>query len=651
MIPFTKTYPEATVIDIHNAVSNEPVELTVDIEPTIRAGTTSSLANINIIKVYVAPVYNKEFATEYVFNIRDFPAMTYANYYGGSLSVNKNGIATLRIGYADARMIDSQWEYIPDIQTMRSVNAYYSNIMDEPDGIPGIYIPDYSRVAFSEIATQDMAATCKDGKLYIRNTQYTDPDEFAAYIRYIIYYYKRKEYEKVLSTNKIITSYGQNYVWAETYNNSILISEPTICDLNCSTYDISEYRAMLQQNNPQHIRVTFIADNIVFEDDEFSADGFNLTSYMNPDVDLTFGVAFMSEVRLNFMRSTKTDQLNWTREFKVELGVEDDNEAINWIDVGIFAGNRPILTTKEVIEFTAYDRMQRFDKNAIDFINLLTYPCTLQDVYNKLCKFIGVGNVLGDEIQDIMGRGITYDIMHKRNFSSCRELLAEIAGATGCYAKTTTDGQVKLVWFEDHTDVYNLDRNDIFNIDSTDLAQVEGERWQEITRFKWQDMSNYRWEEFYDRGIPLAMQGITAIWTDTDETVTQPPDVNAGAKRSWNEIMRKTWDDMRDTTWYDAENLGWKGNICTVTDNPFMYYEDELDIRSHLQKIVNRIMLFPMYFIANISAVGDWLVEPGDVISLELEDGSYVSYPIFSRVLAWNGSCECDYESTGSLVR
>ena len=532
---------------------------------------------------------------------------------------------------------------MPELGVMST--TIHKNIPFNEDGLPELYMASYKTVKFSELAENNYClayAEDDSGTIYIKDSRYTDPDTFKSYIYGHYYVFKRSGAEYKASKSRIYPLYGQTYVWSDAGD---------ITNLTCSTYEIGEYRTLIREGNPQHIRVTFIVDNIVFEDDEFSSEGFNLTSYMNPDVDLTFGVAFMSEVRLNFMRSTKTDQLNWTREFKVELGVENDDEVINWIDVGIFAGNRPILTTKEVIEFSAYDRMQRFSKNAINFINLLTYPCTLQDVYNKLCKFIGVGNVLGDEIQDIMSREITYDIMHKRNFSSCRELLASIAEATGCYAKATTDGQIKLVWFEDHTDVYNLDRNEIFNIDSTDLAQVEGERWQEVTRFKWQNMSSYRWEEFYDTGIPLAMQGITAIWTDTDETVTQPPDVNAGAKRSWDEIKRKSWDDLRDTTWYDVENLGWKGNICTITDNPFMYYEDELDIRSHLQKIVNRIRLFPMYFIANISAVGDWLVEPGDVISLELEDGSYTSYPIFSRVLSWNGSCECDYESTGSLVR
>ena len=415
---------------------------------------------------------------------------------------------------------------------------------------------------------------------------------------------------------------------------------------------ISEYNALLAREFGQHIRVTFILDNIVFTDEDFDIQNqCRLTTYMNPEIDLTFGVAFMSEMAVNFLRSSKTDRLNWTQEFKVEFGVEDEGEDdIKWIQVGIFAGKRPMSNTARSIEFTAYDRMQRFEKKIDDFMSLITYPCTLQSIYEKLCSFVGLNYAAGDEIADIMNRQIT-SAFNTDNILTCRELLAKIAEATACYARITNEGKVQLVWFDDCSSDCSLMRDNIFSLDATDLTQISGKRWGELSNTTWNGMAVYQWKDLFDKGLPLVIQGITASWTDPEESYTQPPDVDQGARRPWKEVEKSKWNSLSAYTWDNLEFMGWKGNLYNIVDNPFIHYSTEADIRAHLQIMVNRLTAFNLYYVATITAVGNWLLETGDVINLELEDGSYVKYPIFSRTIAWNGYCECEYESTGNLTR
>lgn len=373
----------------------------------------------------------------------------------------------------------------------------------------------------------------------------------------------------------------------------------------------------IESEKTKHLRVTFLVDNVVFEDSDFSANGnCALTTYMNPEIDLSFGTAFMSEISLSFLRSDKTDQLNWTREFKVEFGVEY-NGSIQWIQVGIFAGKRPLNTHNDEIKFTAYDRMRRFDKDVGDFMSLLSFPCSLQDVYDELCAFVGITNEAGDEISDVMDRTFS-SAFSLTGISTCRDLLSKIAEANCCYAKATTDGKVKLVWFADHSADYKLMRDNIFTIESTDLATVAGYRWDDLENKTWDWMENLQWDELYSRNSPLVYDGIMASW-DNESPVVYPPDAAQTAK------------------------------LFHMENNPFVYYASTADVETHLSYIMTRLDLFVVYYVANITSVGNWMVEPGDIISLEKEDGTFTNYPIFSRVVVWNGSCGCEYESTGNL--
>lgn len=670
MLPIYKTVENQPVVSI-SASQIEPFAIRCEIPITQSGSGTPTHTNhrpfVGYYKanVKVSPIQSDIGATNYEFQFWATPPESPHGFigesdyiYGAYFEIDKNGNGTLtqlnRFYILTYGSIGSgNWEYLDAEQGIFYRNfglgAKNSVKVIGEDEVPPIYCTRFVPVKLSEIDQYDDCITYDPGngdrRTIIKCSAYANKlSNFRTFlsnnsVRALIE--REKPRVTTFDATKVMPLEGQNYVWSDIGN---------ILRLECASYECSDYWDYIRNGNLQHIRVTFPVDGIVFTDDEFASDNVTVTGYMNPDTNLQFGTAYSQEVSLHFMRSIKTDQLNWTREFILEFGVENEDEETEWLKIGRFAGNRPLSNTNNVIDFNAYDRMQRFDKSAIDFLNLLTYPCTLGEIYNKLCAFVGLSVEPGDEIADIMSRTFT-EPFDSSGISTLRDLLSKVAEANGCYAKATNDGKIKLVWFQNHTDVFEILRNEIFGIETTNLAQISGQKWAEIAeRCTWNDMADFQWSELYDHSTPLLIQGVTAAWKDKELSITQPPNTDSGAKRNWDKFQYTTWYEMREMTWGEAENLGWKGNLCVIEDNPFVYYENEQDIRDHLQEIATRLTDFQMYYVASINAVGNWFVEPGDIVKLETEDGSMANYPIFSRMISWNGSCECDYESTGSIT-
>ena len=417
---------------------------------------------------------------------------------------------------------------------------------------------------------------------------------------------------------------------------------------------IAEYNAAIALENQVHARITFVLENIVFQDEEFEfSGGIRVSSYMNPDTEMKFGTAFCKECVVNFLRSEKTDNLNWTSEFKLEFGVENGDD-IEWVTIGFFTGTRPTWDRRNVIELLAYDRMMRFGLKASDFLQNVSYPCTLQDIYDGLCTFTVTENVTGDEISSVM----EYEYSESPEFEAditCRDLLSQIAKANGCYARITNEGQVQLTWFRDHSTDYELTWDDCFDLDLSNLQKKQVYQWRSLESYQWKDVENVQYK-YYDNQDEekIGIKSLSFSWEDGENNIliTQPSDgthsswlIVLGSTNSWQDIKAYTWGDLRNDS--DAE-----GNRYFIVNNPLIYHSTEADIRTHLQAILNKIYMFNITYIADINAVGNWLVEAGDIILLEVErHEKFVKFPVFNHLLAWNGYCSCDYETTGVMTK
>ena len=149
-----------------------------------------------------------------------------------------------------------------------------------------------------------------------------------------------------------------------------------------SNVTLDEYNNALAEETVTHARVTFTVDDVVFQDEELEQGGIQLSTYMNPDENMEFGVAYCTEAIVHILKSQKTNELNFAHEFTIEFGVEIEGN-IEWVKVGHFSGNKPVQDiTSNTIKLVAYDKMIRLDREANDFVATLTFPTTVGDIYD-----------------------------------------------------------------------------------------------------------------------------------------------------------------------------------------------------------------------------------------------------------------------------
>ena len=420
-----------------------------------------------------------------------------------------------------------------------------------------------------------------------------------------------------------------------------------------SNVTLEEYDNALAEETVTHARVTFTVDDVVFQDEELEQGGIQLSTYMNPDENMEFGVAYCTEAIVHILKSQKTNELNFAHEFTIEFGVEIEGN-IEWVKVGHFSGNKPVQDiTSNTIKLVAYDKMIRLDREANDFVATLTFPTTVGDIYDKLCEFVVIDNVSGDEIADVMSRQIT-SATDLEGYNTCRELLAAIAEANGCYAKVNSDGHIQLIWFADHTSDMTLLLDNCFSGTVIKLDKSYSRKWGVLENTKWKDVETIKYSEYDNNSNPFEYSYVKGMWDDGQgnvQEIVQPPYDPYHNRRLWANVENYYWKSVESMKYKELEEIDdLAGNTYTIMNNPFVHYGTDAEIKTHLQYILDKLYNFHLYYVASVTMVGNWLVEPGDTVLLEVESGNYVEYPIFNRVLSWNGACNCDYETTGTLT-
>ena len=382
---------------------------------------------------------------------------------------------------------------------------------------------------------------------------------------------------------------------------------------------MADYIAAVKSDAPCHVRMTFTEQGTVFTDDDIEQSGTSIASVLNGDTNLTFGKAVMATMHTSLFISGKTMQLIWDKEFKLEVGLEVGNST-EWTTIGYFSGERPEkLSSMGLIDFTAKDRMHKFDILADDWLKSLTYPKTLKQLYDSLCAFVGIQNESGDELSAIMSRSFSSAPI-VANGLLCRDILALIAEAAGCYAKITPGGKCKLVWFTDHTSDYSLTGNDEFTDDAYGIGfSDESLTWEDLEGYTWEEMEQLRWSEIDYYYQQMHIHALTVKQTEDDIGVTVPSNA---------------------------------GNVTTymIVDNPFLVHSTDAEVTAYIQPIFNRLDAFGGYLPMNMSCVGNPLIEAGDIINVEVR-GEIVALPIFYKTMMCTASCTDNYEATGTVNR
>lgn len=137
----------------------------------------------------------------------------------------------------------------------------------------------------------------------------------------------------------------------------------------------------------------------------------------------------------------------------LKLHVGNTITTYEFVPLGIFKADRPNVPTEIEIDFTCYDRMQRFDIDMPDSGSMgLSFPATIGTILAKMCSYVGVQCVSAD----FTNSGVVIDKEPEEFASSTmRTVLGWIAEAAGCNAHFTRDGNLELAWLKTTGQTYN----------------------------------------------------------------------------------------------------------------------------------------------------------------------------------------------------
>ena len=373
----------------------------------------------------------------------------------------------------------------------------------------------------------------------------------------------------------------------------------------------ADYWDAIKSGNKQHLRMTF-PGNIVLDESDIKVGGVHIYDVMNGDIDLTFGKSVMRELNVQLVYSSKLENISWNSEFTLEIGVEIEGET-EWVTVGLFRGDRPDkVHYVDVINFTAYDRMQLFDIPSDRFLDDLNYPITFSDILSALCTYVGVEYTAGNELENIKTRSFDRGFIDP-DVITCRDLLSVMAEACGCYAKITATGKLKMVWFNNAS--YGLERTEEFSVDAFDVGK--GKTWEEMRSYTWEQARQFTWAD---------LGGYHTIFRISQLNV------------------KLTEDDIGVSYGNSA------GNTYLIIDNPFLTINSDTDADTYIKPIYERLYGFGGYLPASVNCIGNWLIETGDVIDVDVH-GDTVALPVFNIEIVWNGMCISTYQATGRMKR
>lgn len=272
---------------------------------------------------------------------------------------------------------------------------------------------------------------------------------------------------------------GESTSYVDTIGSAWLTVQYRVCaydsNNNSSDYKTSDVINVVQPvanlleairaHTEQNIKITF-ADNTVLgkADVAITGDGVKITDILNGDTDYTFGKAVCKQVEMKlFNTDNKFNNFDFTQEFTLQIGVKVGT-AFQYVTIGIFKGERPDKVRGKLIDFTAYDRMQKFDVSASNFIENLTFPVTLGAVLSSLCTSVGV--VLETTTFTNSTKNFTFNPFSTSDYTA-REVLAWIAEAAGCYARVNANGKIEFNTFT--TNSYKILKTDRFEMSESEF--------------------------------------------------------------------------------------------------------------------------------------------------------------------------------------
>ena len=148
----------------------------------------------------------------------------------------------------------------------------------------------------------------------------------------------------------------------------------------------------------------------------------------------------------------------------IEYNMRGTASHFEYRSCGVFRFDRPRLMNAETIKLNSFDKLEKSDKKAYNFLEGLTYPLTLGSLYTQLCAEVGLTPA------ETTFTNSTYSISAKPEWHediTSNEVFRYIAELACSNVRMTRDGKLSLGWFT--AENYSLPQTMLFSTEIYDF--------------------------------------------------------------------------------------------------------------------------------------------------------------------------------------
>jgi hypothetical protein len=168
------------------------------------------------------------------------------------------------------------------------------------------------------------------------------------------------------------------------------------------------------------------------------------------DADGTVTSVTLNSFMLSQLNKWEGEGIAYTDDRILKIFMDNECRTYEFVPLGVFEAERPNVPTVNLIHFTCYDMMQRFDKDLPSAGELqITYPTTVSNLYVKMCNYLDVpykSSTFSNSTAVITKQPEEFEN------TTFREVLQWIAELAGSIARFNRDGELVMDWLR-YTDL------------------------------------------------------------------------------------------------------------------------------------------------------------------------------------------------------
>lgn len=179
--------------------------------------------------------------------------------------------------------------------------------------------------------------------------------------------------------------------------------------------------------------------NKTFTEDDISM--LTISNRIADNNEVSIGSVFMAELHITFLKSLG---IAWKQSKGWEITIEEglwipSEEEYVYIPGGHYFIEE-VQTTKEGIEVTAYDAMNKFEKT---ITGITVRNNTLPAILEQICNRCGV-ELANDSFSGFPNSSTTFSLSTENDIENCRDLLSWVAQTMASFATINRDGELEL---------------------------------------------------------------------------------------------------------------------------------------------------------------------------------------------------------------